>query len=168
MSTFSQVYKPYTFGVGVISFYQNRSRIITSKGLKYDVTSFILKPWKVVRMQYWYCNKFMDVYLQSNLCFKTTAKRNHLSYKTTLPGTWTYISIYVYLWWKTTCHIRPPGVVVKHRFHCVNTSSFSYLLEMDVVRSFTLLDAIISGTTGPIFLKVVFVRKVTLLENILW
>ncbi len=32
-----------------------------------------------------------DMALQWNMCFKTTAMRDHLSCKTTLAGTWTYI-----------------------------------------------------------------------------
>ncbi len=39
--------------------------------------------------------------------FKITAMKVHLSYKTLLQGTWTYISTYLYLRKKTTCHIIP-------------------------------------------------------------
>ncbi len=42
-------------------------------------------------------NTFYKLTEYTNLCFKTTAMRDHLSYKTPLAGTWTYISIDIFL-----------------------------------------------------------------------
>ncbi len=58
-------------------------------------------------------------------CFKTSVMRDHLSYKTTLAGMWTYISIYC-TFYKRPLIIRSykntfmgHGLVIKHWFHCM-------------------------------------------------
>ncbi len=67
-------------------------------------------------------NVYFYIHVQWHLQFKTTVMRDHLSYVTTLIGTWTYISILLYHQWKTTCHMWPllgaRSTVSNQWFHC--------------------------------------------------